>query len=114
MCLGLRVERAIKVGLVGLEETLATHWVLIIVRVDAASGEDSNVNSSLEAAVGQIQGTDNVVSDGVLFVVLAPIDIWSSSRSSSVEDVGWLDSVELSGNCLSVLHADGGAVHLLS
>lgn len=83
--LGLRVERTVKVGLVGLEETWATHWVLLIVCVDASSGEDGDVNTSLPATIGQVNGTDNVVADCVLPVILAPIDVWASCGSSSIQ-----------------------------
>jgi hypothetical protein len=79
MCLGLGVERTVKVGLVSLEETWSANWVGIVVRVNAAGGENGYVNSSLEAAIGQVQGTNNVVSDGILLVILTPVDIWSSS-----------------------------------
>lgn len=112
--LGLRVEGAGEVGLVGLGETLATHLVLLIVLVDASGSEDGAVDVLQEAAVGQVKGTDNIVADGVLLVVLAPIDVWASSGAGAVEDVGWLNSLELSNDGLTVLHADSGGSDLLA
>jgi hypothetical protein len=112
--LGLGVERAIKVGLVGLEVSWATNWVLLIVGVDAASGEDSQVNLLQVGEISKVESTDDIASDGLLLVVLTPINIWASSAASAVQDVGWLDSLDLSKNSLAVLHADGGALDLLA
>lgn len=112
--LGLRVEGAVKVGLVGLLETWATDWVLLIVSVDAAGGEDGAVDVLEVAAVGKAEGTDNVGADGVLLVILAPIDVWTASAASAVQDVGWLDTLELSNDGLAVLHADSGGSDLLA
>lgn len=79
MCLGLRVERAIKIGLVSLKEALSADWVIIIVGIDTSSSEDSDVDSLQEAAISQIKSADDIVSDSLFLVVLAPIDIGSSS-----------------------------------
>jgi len=86
----------------------------IIVGVDATSGKDSDVNALQVAGVGQVEGTDNVVSDGLLLVVFAPINIWSASGTGSIEDVGGLVFLELSNDRFSVLHANGGRVDLLA
>lgn len=114
VCLGLGVERAIEVGWVSLEVSWAANWVLLIVGVDASSGEDSAVNLLLEAAIGQVDGTDYVASHSSLLVVLAPIDIGAASAASTVQDVGWLDLLELCNNSLAVLHADSGRGNLLA
>jgi len=114
VCLGLGVKRSSKVGLVGLEESLTANWVGIIISVDTASSKDSDVNSLEETSIGQVQCTDDIVSDGILLVVLTPIDVWSTSGTSTVENVGWLDSLQLSDDTFAVLHADGGSVDLLS
>jgi len=79
VCLSFRVERSSKVGLVGFEKSWATNWVFVIVGIDTASCEYSDMNASLEAAVGKVEGTDNIVSDRLLLVILAPIDIRSAS-----------------------------------
>jgi len=114
VCLGLRVERTIEVGLVSLEESRAANWVAVVVGVDASSGKDSDVNALQVAGVSQVQGTDNVVSDGLLLVVLAPVDIGSASGTSSIEDVGGLIFLELSNDTFSVLHANSGSEDLLA
>ena len=79
MSLGLRVEGPSKVGLIGLEVARATNWVSIIIGVDAAGSEDSDVNALQEASIGQVQGADDIVSDCILLMVFAPIDVWSAS-----------------------------------
>lgn len=114
MCLGLGVERTIEVGFVSLGEARAANWVAVIVGVDASSGKDSDVNALQEAAVCQVEGTDNIVSDGLLLVVLAPIDVRSASGTSSIKDVCWLVFLELSNDSFSVLHANGGSEDLLA
>lgn len=114
MCLGFRVERTIKIGLVCLEEAWSANWVGIIVCVDATGGKDSDVNALQEAAVGQVQGANDIVSDGILLVILAPVDIGSASGASSVEDVCRLDSLQFGDDGFAVLHADCGGVYLLS
>ena len=79
MSLGLRVERTVEVGLISLQVSRASNWVRLVVGVDAASSKDSDVDALQEASIGQVQGTDDIVSDGILLMVLAPIDIWSAS-----------------------------------
>jgi len=79
MCLGLRVERTSKVGLVSLEISFSANWMVIIVGIDTPGGKDSDMDSLLVTTICQIEGTNNVVSNGILPVILAPIDVWSSS-----------------------------------
>lgn len=86
----------------------------LIVGVDTAGGEDGDVNALQITAVGQVEGTNDIVSDGLLLVVLAPINIWSAGRSSRVEDVGGLDSLQLGNDSLTILHANGRGVNLLA
>lgn len=112
--LGLGVERTSKVGLVSLEISRAANWVSIVVGVDAAGSKDSDVDALHVASIGQVQGSDDIVSDGLLLVVLAPVDIWAASRSGGVEDMCGLNFLQLSNNGLSVLHANGCGVDLLA
>lgn len=112
--LGLGVERAIEVGLVSLEVAWAADGVLLIVGVDASGGENSQVNLLEETAIGQVQGADDIAADGVLLVVLAPIDIGATSAASTVKNVGWLDPLELSNDGLTVLHANSGGSNSLA
>jgi hypothetical protein len=114
MRFGLRVERAIEVRLVSLKVSRPTNWVCLIVGVDTTGGEDGDVNTPLVATIGQIEGTDDIISDRLLLVILAPIDIWTAGRSSCVEDVGRLDSLQLGLNSFSVLHANCRGVNLLA
>jgi hypothetical protein len=86
----------------------------LVVGVDATGGEDGDVNASLVAAIGQVEGADDIISDGLLLVILAPIDIWTASRSSCVKDVGGLDSLQLILNSFSVLHSNCRGVDLLA
>jgi len=107
--LGLGVERAIEIGLISLKVPWTSDGVLLIVCVDAAGGKDGEVDLLQETAVSQVEGADDVASDGLLLVVLAPIDIRTSGAASTVEDVGWLDSLKLSDDSLAVLHAHCGS-----
>jgi len=106
--LRLRVEGAIKVGLVGLEIAWAADGVLLVVCVDASGGENRQVDFLKETAIGQVQGANDIASDGLLLVVLAPIDIGATCAASTVENVSWLDSLELGNDSLTVLHANSG------
>lgn len=112
--LGLGVERAIEVGLVSLKVAWAADGVLLIVCIDASSGENSQVDLLEETAIGQVQGADDIAADGLLLVVLTPIDIRATSAASAVENVGWLDSLELSNDSLTVLHANSGGSNSLA
>jgi hypothetical protein len=79
-----------------------------------ASGENSAVNALQETAVGQIEGTDDIASDGSLFVGLTPIDIRTAGAASSVKDVGRLDLLKLGEDRLAVFHTNGGGENFLS
>lgn len=114
MSLGLGIEAARKVGRVGLEETWAVPGVLLVVLVDAAGCEDGAVDALEEAAVGQVQSTNDIGSHGVLLVVLAPVDIGAAGAASSVENVGGLDTVELLEDLLAVLHANSRGVYIFA
>lgn len=86
----------------------------IVVLVDATSGKDSNVDAFEEAAVGQVQCTNNIGAHRLLLVVLAPVDIGTSCAAGSIEDVGGLDALELGNDSLAVLHADRRGVDFLA
>lgn len=114
MCLGLRVEAAVEVGLVRLEESRPVPGVALVVLVDASRGKDSDVNAGQVAGVGQVEGADDIVAHRLLPVGLAPVDVGAAGGPSSVENVGGLDALELGNDSLAVLHADGGGVHFLA
>lgn len=103
--LRLGVERALEVGSVILEEALAAADLVIGIvlhivssRVLASAGSiaakpdlintpgsvDGNVDVAEEGGVGEVDGADNVSADGLLLVVLAPVDI----RATSLERLG--------------------------
>lgn len=111
---GLGVEAASKVGRVGLEKTWAVPGVLLIVLVDAAGGEDGAVDALQEAAVGQVEGADDIGPHGFLLVVLTPVDVGATGAAGGVEDMGRLDAVELLEDLLAVLHAHSGGMHVFA
>lgn len=114
MGLGLGVEAASEIGSVSFKETWAVPRVLLVVLVDAAGSKDGAVNALEEAAVGQIKGSDDIGSHGILLVILTPVDIRATGAASGVENMGGLDAVELFEDLLAVLHANGGGVNLLA
>lgn len=83
----LGVERAIEVSLVSLEITRSTNWVLLIVRIDTASGEDREMDLFEEAAIGEVEGTNDIASNSLLLVVLTPIDIWATGTTRAIIDI---------------------------
>ena len=64
------------------------------------------MDAEQEAAVCQIQGADDVASDGGLFVVLAPVDVGSAGAAGAVEDVRWTHTFQHFHHALTVFHAD--------
>lgn len=73
-----------------------------IILENAASGIINQDQASLTAHIGQGQGSDHIGSNGLDLMRFAPIDVGAASDSSSVEDMGWLDSGDIS--------LEGGAV----
>lgn len=114
MALGLGVEASFEVGGVRLEVSGATDGVGIVVLVNTTSRIHGNVDASLKTEVGQIESADGIGSYRLLLMILAPIDIGPSSTSSAIQYMSWFDLLELGLDCLSVLHAYGRCVGLLS
>lgn len=114
MGLGLGVEAAIEVGQVCLLESRTANRVGIVIVVDTSSGEDSAVNTAREAQIGQIQSSNDVGTDRVLFMVLTPVDIGSSGAASTVQDVSRPDLFQFCLDGFSILHTDRGHVNLLA
>jgi hypothetical protein len=71
-----------------------------------SSREDSDMYAEHKAAVCQVQGTNDVASDGGLPVILAPVDVWSARTTSTIENVGWSDSFKHFHDIFPVFHAD--------
>lgn len=114
MCLGFRIERAVKVGLICLKIAWATDGVLLIVSVNAACSKDGAMNLLLETTICQVESADDIASDGLLLVILAPVDIWPAGAASAVKYMRWLNSLKLLDHRLPVLHADGGSEDFLA
>lgn len=114
MSLGLGVKAAREVGLVGLGVAGAVPRVLLVVLVDAAGREDGAVDALEIAAVGQVEGANDVGPHRLLLVVLAPVDIGTTCAAGGVEHMGRLDSVKLLQDFLAILVADDGGVHLFA
>jgi len=114
MGLRFRIERAIEIGLVGLQVSRPSNWVRLIILVNTTRSIDGSMDSLQETSIGQVQSTDDIASDGLLLVIFAPINIGTAGATSTVENVCWLDPLEFGDDSFSVLHAHCGCVNLLS
>ncbi len=94
-----------EIGLVSLCKSLATNYVSIVILKDASSGIQQMVNISLCAEIRKIQASNNVSSDGLSSVILAPIHIGSSSNTSSIDDVCGLVQLNFALHTFSVLRS---------
>mmetsp|Transcript_22185 Transcript_22185/g.59842 ORF Transcript_22185/g.59842 Transcript_22185/m.59842 type:complete len:345 (-) Transcript_22185:26-1060(-) len=111
--LGVGVEGAVEVGLVLLLEADArAELMLVIVLKDAPRGEHGAVDTALVGEVRQIERADDVHSDGLRLVRLAPVHVWPASHTRSVEHVCWLHLIKLLGEGLAILEASGGKLEL--
>jgi len=68
--------------------------------------EDSDMYAEHKAAVCQVQGANDIASDGGLLVILAPVDVWSARTTSTIENVGWSDFSKYFHDIFPVFHAD--------
>ena len=111
--LGFAVKGSVKVGnvLLGKADS-GSLGVLFVVHKDATGGVDGAVNVSLETQIGQIQGSDDVGSDGFGLVRFAPIDVGTAGDAGGVQDVRGLVFVQLLGNGLAVLETAVGGLDL--
>ena len=78
-----------------------------------SSCEDGDMDAEYEAAVRQVQSTNDIASDSSFLVVLAPIDVWSACATSTIEDVCRLDAFEHLRYSFTVFHADCGLLDCL-
>lgn len=88
--------------------------MLIVIGIDTSCSEDSNVNTLQVANIGQVQCSDNIASNRLLLVVLAPIDVGASSAASTVKNMSWLDFFNFCNDRFPILHANSGGVNFLS
>ena len=70
---------------------------------------DCAVNVLKETTVGQVESTDDIASDSLLFVIFTPVDIRTAGTTSTVEDVGGLDLSEFLHDGFSILHSNSGS-----
>jgi hypothetical protein len=107
--LGLTVERPIKVGLVLLSETDSrSQRVGFIVLEDASSSVNSAVDSLFVTQVDNVQSSEHVSADCLGLVVLAPVNVGASSNTSTHENMGRLDLINLLLNIGAVLETAFG------
>jgi hypothetical protein len=71
-----------------------------------SSREDSDMYVEHKAAVCQVQGANDIASEGGLPVILAPVDVWSARTTCTIENVGWSNSFKHFHDTFSVFHAD--------
>lgn len=109
-----RVERSRKVGRVGLKEASSSNGVCVVISVDTASSEDTDVNTTLFASIGQVKSTDDIATDGGSLVIFTPVDIRATCTACTVQDMCRLDSLQFLDDCLSIFHTYGGGVDCLT
>ena len=71
-----------------------------------SSREHSDVYAEYKAAVCQVQGTNDIASDGGLLVILAPVDVWPARTTSTIKNMGGSDSFKYFHNIFPIFHAD--------
>jgi hypothetical protein len=59
-----------------------------------------------KATVCQVQGANDIASEGGLPVILAPVDVWSARTTGTIKNVGWSDSFKNFHDIFPVFHAD--------
>lgn len=67
-----------------------------------------------KAAVCQVQGANDITSNGGLLVILAPVDIWPARTTSAIENVGWSDSFKHFHDIFPIFHTDRRLLNSLS
>ena len=111
--LGFAVKGSVKVGRVLFgKANSGSLGVLFVVDKDAAGGVDGAVDASFQTQVGQVEGSNDVGSDGFGLVGFAPVNVGASGDSGGVQDVGGLVLVQLLGDGLAVLEAGVGGLDL--
>ena len=57
------------------------------------SGKHGAVNTLHPATIGKIERSNDVASNGLFLVVLAPVDIGTSRDACAVQDMSWLELI---------------------
>ena len=100
-----RVEGSVKVGFVFFGKSNArSERVSVVVLEDAAGSIDGAVNAFEATQVGDIKSSNDVRTNRLGFVVLAPVNVGPSSNASRHEDVRRLDLFEFSINVSAILN----------
>ena len=71
-----------------------------------SSREDGEMYAEHKAAVCQVQGANDIASNGGLLVILAPVDVWPARTTSTIENMGWPDSFKHFHDIFPIFHAD--------
>ena len=97
--LGLTVEGSIKVGFILFFESNATAKRMLVVVLENTSGRiDGAMNATHITQVGQVQGANDIGTDGFGLVRFAPINVGPSGDPGGVEHMGGLDFIEFGGD----------------
>ena len=113
--LGLTVETLVKVGLGFFDQTNSVSKGMgLIVFENASGGVDGVVDASFVGDIGNIEGSNDVGTDGFGLVVLAPVNVGAAGDSCCHQYVGGLDLVELLGQTLTVFNTGISKEHLNS
>ena len=111
--LRLAVERSVKVGNVFLRETNArSQLVLFVVSKNASCRVDGDVNVTLIAKIGNVQGSNYIGANCLGFVVLAPINVGTSSDSGGHEYMRGLHFIKLLGQSFAIFDTSLGVDNL--
>lgn len=78
----------------------------VVSTILTSSRKDSDMYAEHKAAVRQVQGANDITSNGGLLVILAPVDIWPARTTSAIENVGWSDSFKHFHDIFPIFHAD--------
>lgn len=105
--LRVRIEAVLEVRPVLFRECQSANQVVLVIMVDATRCENRDMNSSKEAAVGEIERANCIAAYGFFLVAFAPVNIRATSHASAVENVCWLDFVEYAEDGFAVFHAAG-------
>lgn len=77
---------------------------------DAPSGVDGRVNTFQTAQVDDVQGSNDIGSDGFRLVVFAPVNVGTSRDTRGHEHMSGFDAVEFRFHIGTVFNADFGVV----
>mmetsp|Transcript_21054 Transcript_21054/g.49952 ORF Transcript_21054/g.49952 Transcript_21054/m.49952 type:complete len:376 (-) Transcript_21054:59-1186(-) len=112
--LRLAVERTVEVRfvLLGEPDPGSLRVLLVVVDEDAPGRVDGAVDATFEAQIGEVESPDDVRTDRLRLVRLAPVDVGTSGDPRGVQNVRRLVLVELRRDRLAVLEAAVGGLDL--